>query len=172
MAERAGAELGSTLHPADDATGGELVRDSFDEHRVVEFVDHLIVLTRRPRQLLAVDRWPPERMIGHIPVWVAEVNAIGIERSSERTARIARSGWDEHAFEAGLGKNPGIRETVERHTTSETQIGQAGFLMQRARHVHERVLENPLDAGGAIGEAPSVGGFEVHPLLGVARRTE
>ena len=91
MAERARSELGGTLHPADDATVGELVRDSFDEHRIVQLLDDLFVLTRRPRQVLAVDRWPPERMIGHIPVRVTKVDAIGIERSSECTAGIARS---------------------------------------------------------------------------------
>ena len=59
MAERARAELGGALHPADDAAGGELVRDPFDERRVVELFDHLVVLARRPRQLLAVHRSAP-----------------------------------------------------------------------------------------------------------------
>ena len=44
--------------------------------------------------------------------------------------------------------------------------------MQRARHVHQRVLEHPLDAGGAIGEAPPVGGLEVDRLVRVARTAE
>src|SRR4029453_5915220 len=152
-AERARAELGGTIHPADDAPGSALVRDPFDEHCVVELFDDLVVLTRCQRQFLSVDRWPPERMIGDIPVWITEVDAIGIERGPERAARIAGCGWDEHTFEAGLGKNPRICETVERHPAGKTQIRQPGLLMQRARHVHERVLENPLDAGGAIGEA-------------------
>ena len=109
-------------------------------------------------------------MIGHIPVRVAEVDAVGIERSAERAAGIARSGWDEHALEAGLGENPRVRDAVERHATAETQIRQAGFPVQRARHVDQRILEHPLDAGGAIGEAPAVGGFEVDRLVRVPRR--
>ena len=44
--------------------------------------------------------------------------------------------------------------------------------MQRARDVHERVLEHPLNAGGAIGEAPALRGLEVDRLVRVARTAE
>ena len=172
MAERPRAELGGAIHPADDAAGGELVRDPFDQRRVVELFDDLVVLARRPRQLLPVDRRSPERMIGHVAVRVAEIHAIGIERRPERAAGIAGSGRDEHALEAGLGKNPRVRDAVERHAARQTEIRQAGFAMQRARHVHQRVLENALDAGGAIGEAPAFGGLEVDRLVRVARTAE
>ena len=44
--------------------------------------------------------------------------------------------------------------------------------MERARHVHQRVFENPLDAGGAVGKPPAVPGLEVDRIVHVARRSE
>ena len=133
MAERARAELGGAVHPADDAAGGELVGDPFDQRRVVELFDGLAVLARRPRQLLGVDRRSPERMIGHLAVGVAEVDAVGVQRRAERAAGIAGSGRHEHALEAGLGEDPRVGDAVERDAAAEAEIRQAGFAMQRAR---------------------------------------
>ena len=68
----------------------------------------LAVLSRGPRQLLRVDRRTPERMIGHVAVGVAEVDAVGVERRAERAAGVARRGRDEDALEAGLGEDAGV----------------------------------------------------------------
>ena len=172
VAKSARAELRGAIHPADDAAGGELIRDPFDQHRVVQLLDELVVLTRRLRQFPAVHRRPPERMIGHIAVGVAEENPIGIQRRPERAACVAGSGRDEHALEAGLGENPRVRDAVERHAAAETQIGKAGLPAERARDVHQGVFENPLDTRGAIRETPSVRRLEVDRLVRVARTPE
>ena len=44
--------------------------------------------------------------------------------------------------------------------------------MERARDVHQRVFEDALHAGGAVREAPALGGLEVDRVVGVARRPE
>src|SRR5438552_2663531 len=73
MTERARPEFARALHPADDATGGELVGDAIDERGLVECVDGLAVFACRARELGPVDRRTPERMIGYIPVRIVEV---------------------------------------------------------------------------------------------------
>ena len=42
-----------------------------------------------------------------------------------------------------------------RHAAAEAQVRQAGFITQCTRDVHERLLEDQLNAGGAIGKAPA-----------------
>ena len=160
------------VHPADDAAGGELVRDPLDERGVVELVDVLIVFPRRPGEMRGIDRRAPERMIGHVAIGVAEVDAIGVERRAERAAGIAGRGRHEHALEAGLREDARIGDAVQRHASAEAEIRQLRFLLQRARDVHERVLEHALHAGGAVGEAPAFGGLEVDRLVGRTRRPE
>ena len=60
MAERARAELGGAIHPADDAAGGELVRDPFDERCHRRALSTSWPSSRRgPRQLVSVDRRAP-----------------------------------------------------------------------------------------------------------------
>ena len=60
---------------------------------------------------------------------------------------------------------PRIRQAVQRHAAAETQIRQPRLLMERARDVHERVLEHTLHARRAVGEAPALGGPEVDRLV-------
>jgi hypothetical protein len=122
MSESPRAELAGTVHPADDAAGSELVGDALDEDAVLELFDDLIVFARGPGQLLAVDRRTPERVIGHIPVGIAEIDAIGVQRCAERPARIARRRRDEHALESGLGQNPRVRQAIERDAPGEAEI--------------------------------------------------
>ena len=105
----------------------------------------------------AVHRRSPERMIGHVAVRIAEVDAVGIERRAQRAAGVARRRRHEHALESGLGEDPRIGDAVERHAAAEAEVRQAGLAVQRARDVDQDVLEHALHAGGAVGEAPALG---------------
>ena len=156
------------IHPTDDASAGELVRNPLDERRVTELFDRLAILARRLREFLRIDLRAPEGMIGHVLIRIAEVNAVGIERRPDRASRIARRRWDEYAFEARLGKDSRVGDAVQRDAPAQAEIRQAGFLMQRAGHGHERVLENPLHAGGAIGEALAFRRLQVDRLVRIA----
>jgi hypothetical protein len=63
VAEGAGPELARTVHPADDAAGGQVVCDLLDERRLIQFCDVVTILACCPRQLGRVDRRPPEWMV-------------------------------------------------------------------------------------------------------------
>src|SRR5207237_3072669 len=172
MSEGARPELRCAVHPADHAVGRELVGNPFDHRGVFERNDYLIVLARRPRQLLRVYLGSPEGMIGHVAVRVAEINAVGVERRAHCATGVAGSRRNEQALEAGFGKYPCVGDAVERHAAAKTQIRQAGLLMKRARDVDQRVFEYPLDAGGAIREASTVRGLEIDRVVGVTRWPE
>src|SRR5205085_334893 len=66
---------------------------------------------------------------------------------------------------------PSIQPTM-RHAAAKAQIRQAGLPMQRTRDPDERVFQDLLDAGGAIGEAPPIVGLEIDRLVGVSRPPE
>ena len=120
----------------------------------------------------ASTRRPPERVVGHVAVGVAEVDAVGVERRAERAAGIAGRRRHEHALEAGLGEDARVGDAVQRHAAAEAEIRQAGLAMQRARDVDQHVLEHALHAGGAVGEALPFGGREVDRVVRAARRAE
>ena len=172
MAERARAELAGAVHPADDAAGCEILGDALDQRCFVDLLDELTVLARDARELLRVDRRPPERMIRDVAIRIAEIDAVGIERRAERAAGVAGRRRDEHALESGLGQDPRIRDTVERDAAAEAEVGQPGLAPEARRDVDEDVLEHALDAGGAIGEALPLGGLEIDRLVRMARRAE
>src|SRR6267378_1995541 len=44
--------------------------------------------------------------------------------------------------------------------------------MERSGHFHQRVLEDPLHAGGTIGEALAFRSFEINRFIRIARRTK
>ena len=111
-------------------------------------------------------------MVRDIAVRVAEIDPIGVERRSQRAARIARRRWYEHAFEPRLGENPRVGHAVQGDAAAETQVGQAGFLVEGTRDVHECVFENPLHAGGAVREASALVCFEVDGIVALASRAE
>ncbi len=111
-------------------------------------------------------------MIGHVAIRIDEIHSVRIERCTERAPGITRSRGDEHALESRFGQDPRVGDDVERYAAAKTQIRQAGLLMERTCDVDQRVLEHPLDAGGAIGEATPFGGFEVDRLVRAARRSE
>ena len=133
MTERARPEFARALHPADDATGGELVGDAIDERRLVECFDGLAIFACRARELGPVDRRTPERMIGYIPIRIVEVDPIGIERRAQRAAGITWCRWDEQPLESGFGQDPRVGDAVERHATAKAEIGQAAIVRRRIR---------------------------------------
>src|SRR5579862_4440134 len=120
MAEGAGAELRGAVHPADDAAGGELVGDALDQLSLAKLFDLLPVFSRRPRQLVAVHRRPPERMIRHVAIRIAEIDPVRVERGAQCTAGIAWRRRHEDALEARLGENARVRDAVERHAAAKT----------------------------------------------------
>ncbi len=128
------------------------------------------VFARQPCQFNSVDCRPPKRMIRHLAVRIAEVNAVGIKRGAQRAARIAGRRRHEDAFEARLRQNSRVGDAVQRHATAQAQIRQSSFLAKRPRNIHQRVLEHALHAGRAIGEAPAVGSFQIDRLIRIARR--
>ncbi len=111
-------------------------------------------------------------MVGHFAVWIAKMDPIGIERGAQRAAGVARGRRDKEALETRLSQDSCVGHTVQRHTATETQIGQTGFLMERTSHLHECVLEDPLHAGGAVGETLALGSLEIDRLMRVPRRPE
>ena len=152
-----GPNSDGALHPADDAPGGELVRDPLDERRVLELFDGLIVLARRPREFLRVHGRAPERMIGHV--------AVRVRRSRSGLRRAPHPARSRHRPERGgtntrsnptSARMPRVGDAVQRDAAAEAQIRQPGLALERARDVHERVLEHPLHAGGAVGEASAL----------------
>src|SRR5262249_17420522 len=132
----------------------------------------LSVLARSSSQFVAIDGRTPERVIRHVPVWITEIDPIGIECRTERTAGIARSGRHEHTLEPRLGQDPCIGAAVQRDAAAEAQIRHAGLLAKRARQVHQRVLEYSLDARSTLREALALSSLEVDRLVRIARRTE
>src|SRR5262245_19907519 len=172
MAESTRAELASAVHPADNPAGGELVGGAFDQGRVVQRLDRLPVLPRRSRQLPRVHWWAPERMVGHVAIWVVEVHPIGIQRRAQGAAGIARSGRNEYARETRLREDPRVGEAVQRDATAKTQIRQAALLMECARDVHEPVFEDLLNARRAVGEPPAFVCLEIDGLVWMSRCPE
>ena len=165
MAEGARPELGRAVHPADDTSRRELAGDEIEQRRLVELLDALSILTRRAGELLRVDARSPERVIGHLAIGVAEIDAVRIERGAKRAAGIARRRRHEHAIESGLREDSRVGDAVQRNAAAETQVAQAGLALQRARHVDQRVLEHTLDAGGAISKAPAFGRLEIDRVV-------
>src|SRR5262252_6241905 len=109
MAERPWAEFGCALHPADNPSGCQLAGDPRDHGRVVrERLDRLSVLRCDACQLLAIDGWSPEWMVRDIPIRIAEIDAVGVQRGAKRTAPIARRRRHEQALEARFGQDPCI----------------------------------------------------------------
>ena len=166
MSQRARAELARAVHPPDDAAVGELVGDAFDERRRRRARRR----AGRPRAPRAPGRrrsttGPQNGWSGNVAIRIAEVDAVGIERRAERAAGIAGRRRHEDALEAGLGEDARVGDAVQRHAAAEAEIGQTGFAVQRARDLDERVLEDALHAGGAVGEAPALGGLEVDRLV-------
>jgi len=96
----------------------------------------------------------------------------GVERRAQRASRVARCRRDENSLEARLRKDPCVGHTVQGHAASQTEIGQAGFLMECSGYLDERVLQDLLHAGRAIGEALPIRTFEVNGFIRIARRTK
>src|SRR5262245_37410793 len=159
MAERSRSELAGALHPANDATGVECVRDSLDQLWIGEFLDVLTILPRYAQQILRVHMGAPEWMIRQVPVRLAKVHTVRIERRAQCAAGVAGRRRDKHAFEAGLVKDSGVRHAVESNAAAETQIRQARLLVEGARQIDQRFFEHPLYAGGAIGESVALRGI-------------
>src|SRR6266849_6343889 len=63
--------------PRDYATCRQVVGDTLDQNGVLKLIHWLAVLASQPRQLLPIYRRTPKRMIRRLPVWIAEVDAIG-----------------------------------------------------------------------------------------------
>src|SRR5438552_7217078 len=135
MAERAWTKFTGTLHPADDTASDEIVGDTVDEQRVVEFLDALAVLPCSSRKASAIDGGTPEGMVGHVAIRVVEVDPIRIQRCAQRTSRVAGRGRDEHAIESRLGENARVRDTVECHAATEAEIVQARFAAESSGDV-------------------------------------
>src|SRR6187200_2855454 len=108
-------------------------------------------------------------MIRDVPLLLAEINAIRVECRAQCAARIARCGRNKDAFESRLGKDSGVRHTVECNAATKTKVGQTGLSMKRASDVHQRLLEYCLHAGSAISVSPALGRVEVDRLIGIAR---
>ena len=111
-------------------------------------------------------------MIGNVSIRVAEVDAIGVQRRTQRAAGIAGRRRNEHALEPGLGQDPRVRDAVQRHAAGETQIRQTALMAEPPRDVQQRVLEHPLHAGRAVGEALPLRGLQIDRIVRVARRSE
>ena len=131
MPERARAELGRALHPADDPVGGEIVGDPRQQRLVAEFLDQLVVLAGGSREVSRINGRTPERMVGHGAIGILEVDPVGVERGAQRAAGIARRRRHEDAIEPRLGEQPRVRDAVQRHTAAEAQVAQSRLLPQR-----------------------------------------
>ena len=161
------------IHPADDPPGGEIVRDPFDQRRVVQFLDRPVVLARRLRQLPAVDRRPPERMIGHVAIGIAE-DECDRHRAPRPSAQPASPG-------AGGTKRRSkpdsarIRALATPFSATPPPRHRSGRPVSRcsARAMSTSMSSSTaLDAGGDVGEAPAVRGLQIDRLVRVARRPE
>ena len=172
MTERAWPELKSALHPPDDATGGQIVSSLLDECAILEFLDALTVFAGKPCQLRSIHRRSPKRMIGYVAVWISKVNTIGIKRRAYRTSCIAWGRRDEYALEARLREETCVCHAIQGHAAAQAQIRQAGFPMELSGDVHQNVLQDPLHAGGAIGEALSFRSLQIDRLIRITRRTK
>ena len=139
---------------------------------MIQLLDDLAILSRGSRELARIDGRTPEGMVGHRPVGILEVDPVRVQRGTECAARVSRSRRDEHALEAGLREDAGVRHAVQGHTSAEAQIRQPGVLVQRPRDVYQRFLEHLLHAGSAVGEALSVFGREVDRFVRAARPAE
>ena len=158
MTERARAELEGTVHPSDDTTGREVVSGLSNQAVIVfALLDRFAILGCEPGQLDSVGGGPPERMVGHVAIGIAEMDAIRVQGGPERAACIAGRRRNEDASEARFGEDAGVGDAVERHPASQAHIGQPRLGMERSRHGHERVFEDALHAGRTVREAFSVG---------------
>src|SRR5439155_25265867 len=139
--------------PPDDAARCEVVGDTLDQLRLVELLHALAVLARRAREIVCVDGGTPERMVGYLAIWIAEVDPVRVQRGAQCTAGIAGRRRYEYAVESRFGQNACVRHAVERDAASETEIGQARIAAQPRGDVNEDVFEHPLHACRAVGEA-------------------
>ena len=170
--ERARSEFQSAIHPPDDAAGDEIVGDPIDQFRVVQFVPGLTILTRQLRQRGLLHRRSPERMVGDLAIRIAEVNAVGIQSGAQCTAGIS-GGWrNEEPLETRFGEDPCIGDTVQRYAAAHAQIGQTRFLTKRPGDFHQRVLQHPLHARGAVRKPPAFRGLQIKGLVRAAGRAE
>ena len=172
MAEGTRTELRRAIHPADDAAGGELGGDVFEQISVDELIDDLAILASGARELPRIRTRTPERVIGNLAIRMTEIDSVRIERRAERATGIARRRRHEDALEAGLGEDARVRYAVQRDATGQTEIADAGLALQRARRLDQRVLEHALHAGGAVCESPPLAGLHVDRIEGAARRAE
>src|SRR5438105_4095483 len=108
-------------------------------------------------------------MIGQIAIWILKPNSIGIERRAHRASSVARSRGDKYTLEARFREETRVGHAVQGHTAPQTEIGQPGFLMERSRDLHQRVLQHPLYAGCAIGIALSLRRFQIYRFIRAAR---
>jgi hypothetical protein len=127
MAERSRTEFARAVHPSNDAACGEVVGDALDERRLVEILDGLAVLSRRPREMLSVDGWTPERMVGHLAIRITEIDPVCVQRRADRAPRVAGRRRHEQPIESRLGEDACVCDAVERHAAAEAEIAQPRF---------------------------------------------
>ena len=175
VAERARAELGGAVHPADDAAGGELVARCVRCSAVVA----RRLSTARPssradaRQLLGVDRRTPERMIGHVAVGVPEVDAVGVERRAERAAGVAgRAAGRTRARSRTRARMRALAQPLSATPPPKQRSARPVSSCSARVMSTSVVLEHALHAGGEVGEAPALGASRGRWLVRRARRAE
>ena len=96
-------------------------------------------------------------MIGHLAVWIPEVDPVCVEGGAQGAAGVAWRGWHEHVVESRLGQDAGIRHTVESDAAAETEIRLPRFAAEPRGDVDEDVFEHALHTGGTIGSASAFG---------------
>ena len=62
-------------------------------------------------------------MIGHFAIGIPEMDAIGIERCSQCTARVPGRWRHKDALESGFSENSRVGQTVQRHSATKAEVG-------------------------------------------------
>src|SRR5205085_10738390 len=171
MAERARTEFAAAFDPSDDASPAQLAGDPADDLAVVAQPIHgQAVLPRDARDIPGLGA--PERMVGHLAVKAAEVEAIDAERGPDGAAGVAGRAGNEDAGEPRFAQDARIGAAVERDAAAEAEVVEPRLLVEPSRQIDQRLLEDPLHGAGDVGEAAALLAREVDGIPGIARRSE
>ena len=172
MSQGARPEFQCAIHPTHDVAFRQVLGHAIQQAWLVQFLHRHTVFPRQLGERIGLQGRAPEGMVGKLPVRIAEVDSIGIQRCTHGTAGIARRGWNKYPLEAGLLEDAVVGDAIQGHAAAQAQVGQSGLTLQRPRHFDQYVFQNQLNACGAVGEASPVWSLELDGLVPIAGRSE
>ena len=111
-------------------------------------------------------------MVWNLVVRIFEVNAVGIESGTQRTAGVTGGRRDEHSLETRFSEDPCIGDTVQCYATAHAKIARPHFLAKRTGDVQQCVFEDALHAGGTVRKPLPLCALQINRLEWVSWRAE